>query len=159
MPSAVIVFVIWQCLLFYFIFLRLKKHPCLLLPSDREKEIFPLATVVASVFFSFLVDDGPRFISCTDGWRHNCGCCPSDDMLPAGITKVKGSTNVCDGGGLDCFAEGASVSISNSGEKIDFQMCIDGNDDDDHWKWEFLMFPRRAKQLSCGHCNNGNIIV
>ena len=80
----------------------------------------------------------------------NCGCCPPEESLPIGIDDVKGSVDVCDGG-LDCLMAGADALISDSGKKVKFEMCIDG---ENVWKENFYVPSSKDDTVSCGTCND-----
>ena len=78
----------------------------------------------------------------------NCGCCPPEDMLPAGIEEVKRSTPVC-GGALDCFAAGiTNTTFSDSGQVL-FETCIN---DKAIYEENFYLPSSPNDKIYCGRC-------
>lgn len=80
----------------------------------------------------------------------NCGCCPSDEMIPDGISKVKGRrTPVCDGA-QDCAAAGVSDTIiSNWGKKVFFETCIN---EEAVFAENFALPSAPNDTIKCGPC-------
>lgn len=85
----------------------------------------------------------------------NCGCCPSSDMLPDGISEVKGSTLICEGA-LDCVAAATSITntiMSESGNEVLFETCI--NDEVDFVE-NFQLPTSPNDTIQCGPCISNN---
>ena len=80
----------------------------------------------------------------------NCGCCPSEDMLPEGIRRVRGPTLAVCEGALDCLAEGYTPSsvLSEDVDDVLFDVCID----DTTVVQKELFYVPSNEVANCGPC-------